>query len=184
MGVIVYNDRFLNNNDDSTLHRCYQAPLYPKRFCIFGPKGAIQIRYYYYYYFYYLIGWPSLGLGNYWFKHKKTRQKSNRRAHRVRSFVRMQSAACHVDGYARWDDYWLCAAGAAAHLHRSAASNDATKNKNQRNEIMGLFRIGPPAWRDHRPTTADMQLVGVSHYLVATFILRSWCANAASVGQR
>ena len=25
-----------------------QAPLYLKRLCIFGPKGAIQIRYYYY----------------------------------------------------------------------------------------------------------------------------------------
>ena len=24
-----------------------------KRLCIFGPKGAIQIRYYYYYYYYY-----------------------------------------------------------------------------------------------------------------------------------
>jgi len=25
-----------------------------KRLCIFGPKGAIQIRYYYYYYYYYM----------------------------------------------------------------------------------------------------------------------------------
>ena len=24
--------------------------VYLKRFCIFGPKGAVQIRYYYYYY--------------------------------------------------------------------------------------------------------------------------------------
>ena len=30
-----------------------QAILYFKRLCIFGPKGAIQIRYYYYYYYYY-----------------------------------------------------------------------------------------------------------------------------------
>jgi len=26
--------------------------MYFKRLCIFGPKGAIQIRYYYYYYYY------------------------------------------------------------------------------------------------------------------------------------
>jgi len=26
-----------------------------KRLCIFGPKGAIQIRYYYYYYYYYYV---------------------------------------------------------------------------------------------------------------------------------
>jgi len=25
------------------------------RLCIFGPKGAIQIRYYYYYYYYYTL---------------------------------------------------------------------------------------------------------------------------------
>jgi len=29
-----------------------QAILYFKRLCIFGPKGAIQIRYYYDYYYY------------------------------------------------------------------------------------------------------------------------------------
>jgi len=26
-----------------------------KHLCIFGPKGAIQIRYYYYYYYYYML---------------------------------------------------------------------------------------------------------------------------------
>jgi len=38
---------------------------YTKRLCIFGPKGAIQIRYYYYYYYYYTIHQPNFSLNDY-----------------------------------------------------------------------------------------------------------------------
>jgi len=36
-----------------------------KRFRIFGPKGAIQIRYYYYYYYYYYYLCHAIPIGAY-----------------------------------------------------------------------------------------------------------------------